>query len=162
MRSKLLRAIGKPTLPRRKIRWASKAISAEAGLTLIELLVVLGILALVATIAGPQVMGYLGSAKATTARSQINSLMSAVELYYIDVSAYPPQETGLKALIEAPPDARGWNGPYLKKESGLIDPWGRSYGYKFPGEKGEVEIFSFGRDGQQGGTGEDADLTSWK
>lgn len=149
-------------ISRHNIRSLSKVIAADAGLTLIELLVVLGILALVATIAGPQVMGYLGSARGTTARTQINSLTSAVELYYIDVSAYPPQEVGLKALLEAPTNVRGWNGPYLKKEAGLFDPWGRPYGYKPIGENGSFEVFSLGRDGQQGGTGEDADISSLK
>ncbi|WP_439542616.1 type II secretion system major pseudopilin GspG [Hyphomicrobium sp.] len=136
--------------------------SADAGLTLIELLVVLGILALVASIAGPQVLGYLGTAKATTARTQLNSLTNAVELYFLDSNAYPPQEIGLKALIETPPQNARWNGPYIKKEAALVDPWGRPYGYKYSALKGDFEIFSLGRDGVPGGGGEDTDISSLK
>lgn len=135
---------------------------ADAGLTLVELLVVLGILALVTSVAAPQVLRYLGTAKTGTARTQLSHLVSAVELYFIDVGAYPPQDIGLKALLEAPAETSRWNGPYLKKEMALIDPWGRPYSYRFPGQRGDMDIFSLGRDGQTGGTGEDADLTSWK
>lgn len=135
--------------------------AADAGLTLVELLVVLAILALVAGIAAPQVLRYLGTAKTEAARTQLNHLASAVELYFIDVGAYPPHDVGLRALVDAPPQAPRWNGPYLKKETALTDPWGRPYGYRFPGQRGDAEIFSLGRDGQQGGAGEDADVTSW-
>lgn len=134
----------------------------EAGLTLVELLVVLAILALVATLAAPQVLRYLGGARTDTARSQIASLVTAVELYQLDTGTYPTAEQGLKALIDAPAGVARWRGPYLKREGALIDPWGRAYIYKVPGSKSEFDISSLGRDGQPGGTGEDQDLGSWK
>lgn len=134
----------------------------DSGLTLIELLVVLGILALFASLAVPQVTRYLGSARTETARTQIQSLVTAVELYYLDVGSYPSQEAGLIALFERPQQSASWRGPYLKKESALRDPWGRPYQYRAPGQKGEFDILTYGRDGQPGGTGEDVDVTSWK
>lgn len=133
----------------------------DAGLTLIELLVVLAILSLFAALAAPQVLRYLGSARSETAKAQIANLVSAVELYYIDVGSYPPQDTGLKSLTEAPAQAKGWNGPYLKKTGALSDPWGKPYLYRHPGQNGPFEILSLGRDGQVGGDGEDRDVTSW-
>ncbi len=134
----------------------------EAGLTLVELLVVLAILSLFAALAAPQVLRYLGSARSETAQAQISSLVSAVELYYLDVGEYPSQDVGLKALSEAPTQATGWNGPYLKKSSGILDPWGKPYIYKRPGKQGAFEILTLGRDGQAGGEGEDKDVTSWE
>ena len=135
--------------------------TSDAGLTLVELLVVLAILALVATLVAPQVLRYLGSAKSQTSEAQIGNLVSAVELYFLDVSQYPPQSTGLGALQIAPDGAKGWNGPYLRQQKAIIDPWGRPYIYRFPGKHGAFDIYSFGRDGQPGGDGEDRDVTSW-
>lgn len=138
-----------------------KPIPADAGYTLIELLVVLGILALLAGVVAPQVLRYLGSARTEAAKTQINGLVSATELYYLDVGSYPPGDVGLKALVEAPAQAKRWNGPYLKKPSALTDPWGRTYAYEAPGKHGSFDIYSLGRDGQSGGSGEDSDVTSW-
>lgn len=133
----------------------------DAGLTLVELLVVLAILSLFAALAAPQVLRYLGSARSGTAKTQIANFVSAVELYYLDVGSYPPQDLGLKALVEAPPQAPGWKGPYVKKASALNDPWGRPYVYRQPGQHGAFEILSLGSDGQAGGEGDDQDVTSW-
>lgn len=133
----------------------------DAGLTLIELLVVLSIIALLAGLAAPQVMRYLGTARSETAKSQVASLVSAVELYYLDMGAYPPQDAGLKVLMEAPAGTQKWSGPYLKKGAALTDPWGKPYAYRVPGRQAPFEIYSLGRDGQEGGTGEDKDITSW-
>lgn len=133
----------------------------DCGLTLIELLVVLGILALFAGLAAPQVLRYMGNARSETARAQVSSIVSSVELYYLDVGAYPNSEAGLGALIEAPPQMDKWNGPYLKKAGALNDPWGRPYVYVFPGKHGDFDIMSLGRDGQPGGDGEDRDIHSW-
>ncbi len=88
--------------------------------------------------------------------------MSAVELYYLDVGAYPPQDAGLQALMQNPVAVAKWNGPYLKKEGGLVDAWGRPFTYKSPGEHGDFDITSLGRDGQPGGSGEDQDVVSWR
>lgn len=133
----------------------------EAGFTLVELLVVLAILVLLATYVGPRVIGYLGSSRTQAAKVQIESIASALELYRLDVGKYPSSEESLKALVERPADAPVWNGPYLRKQSVPLDPWGRSYQYRAPGQHGEFDVFTLGADNQQGGTGENADVTSW-
>lgn len=133
----------------------------SGGFTLIELLVVLAILTLLATFAGPQVMGYFGRAKTEAARSQIAAISTAVELYALDNGGYPPSQLGLKALIDQPQGLATWRGPYLKRAAGLIDPWGRQYQYRHPGRTAVVEIFTLGRDNASGGTGEDQDIVSW-
>ena len=133
----------------------------QAGFTLLELLIVLGIIALIGALVGPQVLGYLGKAKSETAQVQIRNLESAVELYYLDVGDYPPERVGLAALVEAPADAQTWSGPYLKKRDGIVDPWGRPYEYRMPGQHGAFDVFSLGRDGREAGDGEDGDVTSW-
>lgn len=130
---------------------------AEEGFTLVELLVVLAIIALIGTLVGPRVLGYIGTAKAETATTQIRNLGNAVELYYLDVGAYPAADRGLSALVQSD-GAAGWNGPYIKSATGLDDPWGRPYAYE--AAPGGFKIHSLGRDGAAGGTGEDADLES--
>lgn len=132
----------------------------EQGFTLLELLVVLGILALLATFAAPQVLRYLGRAKSETAKLQINAISSAVELYALDNGGYPPQQVGLQGLMRAPAQAARWSGPYLKKAEGLVDPWGRPYQYRNPGRNGTFEVFTLGRDNAPGGTGEDQDIVN--
>ena len=132
--------------------------SNQAGFTLIELLVVLGIIALLAALVAPQVIRYLGSARAETAGVQLKNIESALELYYLDNGKYP---TDLKDLVEAPAGSNDWRGPYLKKTGALMDPWGKIYVYKIPGEHGKFDLSSFGRDGSQGGEGEDKDLVNW-
>ena len=133
----------------------------DEGFTLLELLVTLGIVVMLAAVVGPRVLGYFSQAKSQTAQIQLNNVASALELYYLDAGSYPAQEIGLGALMKAPADAETWNGPYLKKESGLKDPWGRTYRYKFPGEHGDFDVFSYGLDNAEGGSGENADVTSW-
>ena len=132
----------------------------DAGYTLLELLVVLGILALLATVAAPQVLRYLGKAKTDTAKTQIGAISTALELYALDNGGFPPQQTGLSALVQAPQGATRWRGPYLKRADGIVDPWGRPYGYRFPGKQGQTEVFTLGRDNAAGGTGEDADVAN--
>lgn len=134
--------------------------SAEAGFTLLELLVVLGILALLATFAAPQVLRYLGKARTDAARLQINAISSALELYALDNGGFPAQQVGLGALMQPPPGAQRWSGPYLKKAEGLVDPWGRPYQYRIPGKAQPFEIFTLGRDNAPGGAGEDQDVTN--
>ena len=133
-----------------------------AGFTLIELLVVLVILGLLAGLVGPQVMKYLSSASSDTARLQIENLSNALEGYRIEVGRYPTTEEGLEALVEAPPGATRWNGPYLKKSVIPQDPWGNEYNYRSPGEHGPFDIYSLGSDNAPGGEGESRDIVSWE
>ena len=131
------------------------------GFTLVELLVVLVILGLIATLAAPQVIKYLGGAKSDSAGLQIERLSGALDLYRLEVGDYPSEDFGLNALMEQPSNAERWNGPYLKKADALTDPWGRPYQYRYPGQHGEFDLFSLGKDGQEGGEGENRDLTNW-
>ena len=133
----------------------------EAGFTLLELLVVLAIMGLLAAIIAPQVLRYLGSSRTQTARVQIQNIVAALELYKLDVGHYPTQAEGLNSLVTAPGNETGWNGPYLKKESALKDPWGEPYVYKIPGQHGEFDIYSLGSDKAEGGTGEAQDVGNW-
>jgi general secretion pathway protein G len=149
--------VGTPGPRRRQPATAERC---DAGFTLLELLVVLGILALLATVAAPQVIRYMGKAKVDTARTQISAISTALELYALDNGAFPAQQSGLAALMQPPPGAARWNGPYLKKAAGLVDPWGRAYGYRFPGRSGQPEVFTLGRDNAPGGQGEDQDVTN--
>jgi general secretion pathway protein G len=128
----------------------------EEGFTLVEMLVVLAIIALVTTLVAPQILRYLGSARADAAQAQIRSIGSALELYFIDVGAYPTNEEGLPALAVAPASATHWNGPYLRGADKLTDPWGEAYVYQNDGS--EFSIRSLGRDGKEGGEGLDADI----
>lgn len=141
-------------------RSGAAAVHSQAGFTLIELLIVLGILALLASLAAPQVLRYLGTARTETAKIQINAIVSALELYALDNAGYPPQQAGLAALMQPPQGATRWNGPYLKKAQGLVDPWGRPYQYRAPGRSGPFDVFTLGRDNAPGGTGEDRDVTN--
>jgi len=133
----------------------------ERGFTLMELLIVMVILGLLAALVGPKLFGKVGKAKVKTAKAQIALLETALDEFRLDVGRYPTTEEGLKALIESP-GAKGWDGPYLKKRKVPEDPWGNPYHYKCPGDHGEYDLYSLGRDGKPGGTGEDADITSWE
>lgn len=135
--------------------------TSQSGFTLIEVLIVTGILALLAAFATPQVMRYLGHARTEAARIQLSAIVTAMELYSLDNGGYPSQQAGLAALVRPPSGAVKWRGPYLKKADGLIDPWGRPYGYRIPGRQSAFEVFSLGRDSATGGTGEDQDVVTW-
>jgi general secretion pathway protein G len=124
----------------------------DAGYTLLELLVVMGILAVLTAIATPQLMGYFGKAKTQSAQIQIQSIGTALELYYMENGSYPSQSVGLKALVDAPPEATHWNGPYLKKAQNLLDPWGRPYQYSYPAANGDYVVYSLGPDGKGAST----------
>jgi general secretion pathway protein G len=134
----------------------------ESGFTLLELLVVLAIMGMLAAIIAPQVIKYLGTSRTKTAQVQIQNVMAALELYRLDVGRYPTGQEGLQSLVTAPPSAPNWNGPYLKKDSALKDPWGAAYIYQVPGQHGEVDVFTLGQDQKPGGTGEDQDVGSWQ
>jgi general secretion pathway protein G len=133
----------------------------EDGFTLVELLVVLGIIALLAALLAPQVIGYLSGARSEAAAAQLKNIESAVELYYLDNGSYPPTDVGLDALIKAPPGLASWKGPYFKRANGLVDPWGKPFSFANPGIHGPYDIFSLGRDGREGGEGEDKDIVNW-
>jgi general secretion pathway protein G len=124
-------------------------------------MVVLLILAMLASIAAPRVTKYLKKAKAGTAKVQVEALRSAVDSFHLDVGHYPRLEEGLKALVDSPANEPGWDGPYLIKRNSLIDPWGRPYLYATPGKSGEFDVYTYGSDGREGGTGEAADIGSW-
>lgn len=136
-----------------------------SGFTLIEILVVIVVIAILATLVAPNVFQHVGTAKATTAKSQIEMLASALDAYRLDTGAYPTSQQGLQALSELPAmdPPTNWRGPYLRKAVPL-DPWNRAYLYVAPGEvnpKG-FDLFSYGADGKLGGEGEDGDVVSWK
>jgi general secretion pathway protein G len=132
------------------------------GFTLIELLVVLAILGLMAGIIGPQVIQYLGESKTKTAKLQIDEFGSALDLFHLDVGRYPSNDEGLEALVQSPAAAGKWHGPYLKKNFVPTDPWGNSFHYRFPGEHGTYDIYSYGADNRAGGDDENQDIGSWQ
>lgn len=132
----------------------------NAGFTLLELLVVLVILGLLAGYVAPKYFAQVGKSEVKTAKAQIDALEKALDQYRIDTSRYPSTEQGLAALNAKPADEPRWDGPYLKKAV-PNDPWGKPYQYRAPGEHGEIDLFSFGRDGAPGGTGNDADINNW-
>jgi general secretion pathway protein G len=131
----------------------------EHGYTLLELLVVILILALIIAVAAPKVVGYFGRSKTRVAEIQIANIVSALDLYRLDVGHYPSQGEGLRALVENPDNTKNWDGPYLTRKDGIIDPWGRPYGYTLA-TSDKVVVSSLGADGKLGGTEEDADLVS--
>ena len=135
----------------------------SGGFTLIEIMVVIVILGVLAALVVPRVLERPDEARAIAAKSDIAAILQALKLYRLDNQRYPTGEQGLAALIakpEQPPIPPNWKpGGYLEKMP--KDPWGRPFVYVNPGVKGEIEVFSFGADGQQGGVGIDADIGSW-
>ena len=124
------------------------------GYTLIELLVVLTIISLIVGLVGPRVLGYLGESRIKTAKLQIESFGSALDLFYIDTGRYPTSSEGLVALAQRPTAVENWNGPYLKGVRVPLDPWGHAYRYRSPIEHlPPYEIVSDGADGREGGPG---------
>ncbi len=132
--------------------------SAQSGFTLVELLLVLVILALIAGLVLPGIIGKAESAKNKAAASQISRISMSVESFYLDTGTTP---SSLEELVNEPSGVTGWNGPYIKN-SLLKDPWGKPYQYRVPGEHGDFDIMTYGADGQQGGEGKNADRTSWE
>lgn len=138
-----------------------KCSASTAGFTLLELLVVLAILGLLAAIVGPRVIKYLGSSKTQSAVVQARNIASSLELFRLDARRFPTQEEGLVALVKPPAGIALWNGPYLAEEGALIDPWGKPYLFKAPGDHGEVDVYTLGADNAAGGTGEAKDVGNW-
>ena len=131
------------------------------GFTLIELMVVIMILGVLAALVVPRVMSRPDEARVVAAKQDIAQIMQALKLYRLDNSRYPTTEQGLQALAVRPtagPVPNNWKS-YLDKVPN--DPWGRPYQYLAPGVRGEIDVFSFGADGQSGGTGVEADIGSW-
>lgn len=133
----------------------------QHGFTLIELLVVLVILGLLASLAGPKVISYLGGAKSDSAKLQIEEFGASLDLFKLETGRYPTSQEGLQALVQAPSGLPGWNGPYLKKKTVPKDPFGNEYHYVSPGQHGLYDLSSLGADNKEGGEGDNKDLTSW-
>ena len=133
--------------------------SARRAFTLLELLIVIVIIGLLAAYVGPKYFAQLGKSERTIAKAQIEGLEKALDTYRLDLGHYPSTEEGLNALIVKPANAVQWNGPYLKKDVPL-DPWGHPYQYRLQGTRNEIELVSFGKDGQPGGTGDEEDITN--
>jgi general secretion pathway protein G len=132
------------------------------GFTLIELLVVLVIIGVLGALIVPNLFSSLDDARATAARTDINTLVQSLKRYKLDNQRYPTSEQGLDALVRKPsanPVPPNWK-PYLDKLPN--DPWGRPYQYLNPGVRGEIDVFSFGADGQPGGEDKNADIGSWQ
>lgn len=137
-----------------------KNLKKQRGFSLMELLIVMVILGLIASLVGPKLFGKLGKAQQKTAKTQIEMLMSAMDAFRLDVGRYPTQQEGLTALV-SDPGVEKWDGAYLKKAI-PNDPWNNPYQYRNPGEHGEIDIYSYGRDNQPGGEKDNADIGSWE
>lgn len=131
-----------------------------AGFTLLELLVVMVIIGLLAGYVGPKYFAQIGKSEVKTAKAQIDALGKALDQFRLDTGHYPHSEEGLAALFTKPSNEAKWSGPYLQKNVPL-DPWGNAYLYKQPGEHGEYDLLSYGKDGQPGGSDEASDITNW-
>lgn len=118
------------------------------------------IIGLLAGYVGPRFFSQIGKSETKAARAQIDALEKALDQYRLDVGRYPSTEQGLAALMTRPAAEVRWSGPYLRKNVPL-DPWGKPYIYKFPGEHGEYDLSSLGKDAQPGGAGDAADVTNW-
>lgn len=135
------------------LRRSSLRRESELGFTLVEMLVVITIIGLIMALVGPRVLNYLSESKVKTARIQIESFSSALDLFYLDNGRYPTSSEGLPALVQRPANSLSWNGPYIKTASVPADPWGRPYRYKSPGDHAPYEISSSGPGGETGAAG---------
>jgi len=133
----------------------------QRGITLIELMVVMVIIALFATIVGQRLFRNVEKAYQSTAKQQIAEFEGLLDTFRLDVGRYPTSEEGLQSLRAKPGTLEGWDGPYAKKDIPL-DPWKHAYVYRFPGQHGEYDLYSYGADGQEGGDGDNADIVNWK
>ncbi len=132
----------------------------QFGFTLLELLVVMVIIGLLAAYVGPKYFAQIGKSEVKTAKAQIVAMEKALDQYRLDTGHYPSTEQGLASLVTRPSNETKWDGPYLTKAV-PNDPWGNPYVYKSPGDHGDLDLLSYGRDGRPGGDGEDADITNW-
>lgn len=137
------------------------AFGGSAGFTLLELLVVLVIIGLLAGYVGPKYFSQIGKSEVKATRAQLDALGKALDQYRLDSGHYPSTEQGLAALVERPANAVKWDGPYLSKQV-PPDPWGNPYVFTMPGEHGDYDLLSYGKDGIAGGEGESAEITNWQ
>ena len=138
--------------------------SKSSGFTLIEIMIVMVIIAMLAALVGPRVMGALGSSKVKATKIQLETLSSTVEAFHLDTGRFPTQAEGLQVLVDNPEKApvKNWRGPYLKKNKLPVDGWGNAFVYEIPSKnKMPFDIYSLGADGKPGGTGDDADIGNW-
>ena len=143
----------------RSVRRKCEPDAGQQGFTLVEMLVVITIIGLIMGLIGPRVLNYLSESKVKTARIQLQSFASALDLFYLDAGRFPSTSEGLTALIRQTPGVAAWNGPYLKGGNVPKDPWNNGYVYRSPGEHGPYDIMSYGSDGQEGGSGVAADIS---
>lgn len=132
----------------------------HGGFTLLELLVVMVIIGMLAGFVAPRYFSQVGKSEVKAARAQMDALEKALDQYRLDVGHYPSMEQGMVALVERPANEPRWDGPYLKKAV-PPDPWGNPYLMTVPGQHGDIDLVSYGKDGQPGGTAEAADITNW-
>ncbi len=138
----------------------------ENGFTLIELLVVIIIIGVLAGVVGPRFLGRTDQARISAAQQQIDNFSLALDSYQLDNGHFPSSQQGMAALVKKPsgsPEPKGWRGPYLKKKEIPLDPWGNPYVYVCPGKNNpqEYDLICYGKDGKEGGEGDDADITNW-
>ena len=133
--------------------------NARSGVSLLEVMIALAIIALIAGLAAPRLLGAFDRAKSQAASVQMANIKGALQLFYLDVGRFPSESEGLRALLVAPAGAEDWRGPYLDDERGLLDPWQRPFVYHFPGTEKAFDLMSYGRDGRAGGTNEDSDIS---
>jgi len=134
--------------------WLDRTLAFLAGL-------IFSFIGLIMALVGPRVLNYLSESKVKAAKIQIQSFSSALDLFYLDTGRYPSRAEGLGALVQPAGGAASWNGPYLKGGNVPLDPWGKAYVYRSPGQHGAYDVVSLGSDGQEGGDGTAADITSW-
>lgn len=130
----------------------------SGGFTLLELLVVMVIIGLLAAYVGPRYFAQIGKSEQKAAKAQIEAFGKALDTYRLDTGRYPSTEQGMAALVVKPNDEPKWQGPYLQKQVPL-DPWGKPYVYRSPGQNAEYDLLSNGKDGQPGGEGENVDIS---